>query len=91
MLQYSPYDNIRSRSYPAIMITAGLEDSRVPYWEPVKFVAKLRASQSAIHQHGRETLLRVTNFGHFAGSRKELVEWYAFVLMHLFPQTYNSS
>ena len=45
MKSYSPYDNVIATDYPAIFVSAGLNDPRVAYWEPAKWVAKLRADQ----------------------------------------------
>ncbi len=42
MKSYSPYDNVEAKDYPAILITTGLHDSQVQYWEPAKWTAKLR-------------------------------------------------
>src|SRR5207248_7787914 len=58
MKSYSPYDNVTEKSYPALLVRAGLNVPRVGYWEPAKWVAKLRALKTDEH-----TLVLKTDLG----------------------------
>lgn len=76
MLSYSPYDNVEAKDYPNILITAGLNDPRVQYWEPAKWTAKLRDMKT-----NENTLLLKTNMGAGHGGasgRYEALKEYAF-------------
>ena len=85
MLSYSPYDQVVAQDYPPLMVTAGLNDPRVTYWEPAKWVAKLRATKT-----DNNTLLLKTNMGAGHGGKSwrfaslyETAESYAFILTQL--------
>src|SRR3546814_2015449 len=85
MLTYSPYDNLAKRAYPAMFIGTGLWDSQVQYWEPAKYVARLRDVDS-----GGQTIVFRTNMdaGHGGKSGRfrryrERAEMYAFMLDQL--------
>lgn len=80
--QYSPYDNVEKQDYPNILVTTGLHDSQVQYWEPAKWVARLRE-----HKTDNNKLLLHTNMeaGHGGASGrfrryKEVALEYAFLL-----------
>jgi oligopeptidase B len=85
MKSYSPYDNVRAQTYPNLLITAGLNDPRVSYWEPAKWAARLRAVKT-----DKNVLLLKTEMGagHFGVSGryekiKETAFDFAFVLWTL--------
>ncbi len=85
MLSYSPYDNIKQQNYPNILVTAGLNDPRVAYWEPAKFVAKLRQFKTDTN----DLFFKINlSAGHMGSSGKyeylkELAFEYAFILTHI--------
>ena len=83
MLSYSPYDNVNAQAYPNLLVTSGLHDSQVQYWEPTKWVAKLRDQKTDAN-----LLLLFTNMeaGHGGASGrfnplKEIALEYSFLLM----------
>jgi oligopeptidase B len=85
MLSYSPYDNLKAASYPAMLVKTSLHDSQVMYWEPAKYVARLRTLKT-----DKNALLLVTNMqaGHGGASGrydylKEIALDYAFLLREL--------
>jgi oligopeptidase B len=82
---YSPYDNVEAKPYPAMLITGGLTDPRVTYWEPAKWAAKLRATKT-----DDNLLLLKINMGAGHGGKSgrwnslhELAEAYAFVVTQI--------
>jgi len=85
MKSYSPMDNVQEREYPNVLVTGGLHDPRVAYWEPAKFVAKLREMKT----DDNLLLLKCDmGAGHFSKSGrfdklKEIAFVYAFVLKTL--------
>ena len=82
MLSYSPYDNIEVRDYPAMLVTTGLRDSQGQYWEPVKWVAKLRGlktNQSPLLLHTKMQAGHGGKSGRF-DRYKETAMQYAFIL-----------
>lgn len=79
---YSPYDNVESKDYPHLLITAGLNDPRVAYWEPAKWTARLRARKT---DHNRLLLRTNMGAGHGGASGRydflrEVAFKYAFLL-----------
>jgi oligopeptidase B len=82
MLSYSPYDNVRAQAYPAMLVTTGLWDSQVQYYEPAKWVAKLRLANS-----GNQPLLLHVNFAAGHGGKsgryerlREVAREYGFII-----------
>ncbi len=82
ILDYSPYDNIEAREYPPMLVTGGLYDPRVTYWEPAKWTAQMRATKT----DNNLLMMRMNmSAGHFSNSGRyarllDDAEEYAFVL-----------
>jgi oligopeptidase B len=85
MLSYSPYDNIERKAYPAMFVSTGLWDSQVQYYEPTKYVAKLRAMKT----DSNPLVFRINmEAGHGGKSGRferyhSVAEYYAFMLSQL--------
>lgn len=82
MKSYSPYDNVTARQYPHILVTAGLNDPRVGYWEPAKWVARLRALKTDTNRLLLKTQMGAGHAGPSGrySSLKETAFAYAFLL-----------
>ena len=81
MLSYSPYDNVKAQDYPAMLVYTGLWDSQVQYYEPTKWVAKLRATRPT--QPARISIDMEAGHGGKSGrfqKYREVAEQFAFIL-----------
>ncbi|MGG0670576.1 S9 family peptidase [Lederbergia citrisecunda] len=85
MKSYSPYDNVEAKDYPHLFITTGLNDPRVGYWEPAKWVARLRALKTDDNVLVMKTNMGAGHFGKLGrfNHLKEAAECYAFILDRL--------
>jgi oligopeptidase B len=85
MKSYSPYDNVEAKDYPPMLVTTGINDTRVAYWEPAKWVARLRVTKT----DGNPLLLKTElSAGHHGpsgryGEWRERAFWYAWILDQL--------
>lgn len=82
MLSYSPYDNVSRQRYPAMLVTTGLWDSQVQYWEPAKWVAKLRTLKTDSNPLLFRTSMEAGHGGKSGRFQRfhEIAEEYAFIL-----------
>jgi oligopeptidase B len=82
MLSYSPYDNVTAQAYPAMLVSTGLWDSQVQYFEPAKWVAKLRRFKTDDHPLYMRIEMEAGHGGRTGRFRRlrELAEDYAFIL-----------
>jgi oligopeptidase B len=86
MISYSPYDNIQDKPYPNILVRTSFNDSQVMYWEPAKYVAKMRATRSDHHLLILKTNLDPAGHGGASGRYDRLKEAsfdYAFILTQM--------
>ena len=82
MLSYSPYDNVAHQAYPAMLVTTGLWDSQVQYYEPAKWVARLRARKTGTNPLLYRTTMEAGHGGKSGRFQRfrEIAEEYAFIL-----------
>ncbi len=82
MLSYSPYDQVKTQDYPHLMVTSGLHDSQVQYFEPTKWVARLRASKTDQNLLFLDTNMKAGHSGASGrfDSLKELAKKFAFII-----------
>jgi oligopeptidase B len=82
MLSYSPYDNIEAKDYPNILVTTSLHDSQVQYWEPAKYVARLRATKTDSNRLLLKTDMQAGHGGKTGRfkAHEDTAFWYAFLL-----------
>jgi oligopeptidase B len=82
MLSYSPYDNVARQDYPAMLVTTGLHDSQVQYWEPAKWVARLRARKTGSNPLLYRTTMEAGHGGKSGRFQRfrDIAEEYAFIL-----------
>jgi oligopeptidase B len=82
MKSYSPYDNVKAQNYPNMYVSTGLHDSQVQYWEPAKWVAKLRANKTDKNYLFLDTNMKAGHGGASGRfeSLKETAKEFAFIL-----------
>jgi oligopeptidase B len=85
MKSYSPYDNVEAKDYPPLLVTTGINDTRVAYWEPAKWVAKLRVTKTDANPLLLKTELGAGHHGPSGryGEWRERALWYAWLLDRL--------
>ena len=89
MLSYSPYDNVKRRAYPAMLVETSLNDSQVMYWEPAKYVAKMRTLKTDANPILLKTIMEAGHGG--ASGRYDALKELAFTFSFILDQVGLSS